>query len=177
MKVSMLKQNIALIGMMGCGKTGTAKELQTLMPKYKLIETDAEIENRAQLSIKEIFTQKGEAFFRSMETNLLKDLKGEKNLIISTGGGMYLKEENRNLLKENTFTVYLSAGEDTLFERLKNDTSRPLLNVKNLKQRISELLKERVNIYKLADLELKTDNKTPLQTAQEILEHYIKNGN
>lgn len=171
-----LKNNISLIGMMGSGKSTTAKALAELMPNLILLETDFEIEKLEKLTISQIFSQKGEEYFRQCETTLLKNLKTKTNLIISTGGGMFLKEINRNLLCQNSLTFYLSASPTTIFERIKNDTNRPLLNCENPQKKIAELINEREKYYKLAKIEIITDNKTPFQAAEEILEIYKKYG-
>lgn len=171
------KTIIALTGMMGCGKTTTAAELARLLPEFQRIEMDEIIEQRENKSINEIFAQNGETYFRNAEAKLLDELCTRDNLIISMGGGAFLSEKNRTCIENNAISIYLSANADTIFERVKNDKSRPLLKSDNPKQRIKELLKKRIKNYQKADAEVKTDNKSTEQIAQEILEIYKKYGN
>ena len=119
--------NVVLIGFMGCGKSSVAVKLSYRM-KRQMTDTDKWIEKKEGRTIKEIFEQDGEEAFRSMETECLKQLKETaKNQIISVGGGTPVREENRALLKEIGKVVYLRARPETLCERLKNDTRRPVL--------------------------------------------------
>jgi len=167
---------IALTGMMGCGKTTVAKELAAILSDFKRVEMDEIIEQRENMSINDIFAQKGEGHFRKVEAQLLKELCALDKLIISMGGGAFLSEENRQCLSDKAISIYLSADEKTIFERVKNDKSRPLLNTGSLEKRIKELLELRAEIYQKADAEVKTDNKDIKQIAKEILEIYNENG-
>lgn len=171
------KKIIALTGMMGCGKTTTAAELARLLPDFQRVEMDEIIEQHEKMSINEIFAQKGEAYFRTVESQLLKDLCGKQKLIISMGGGAFLSEENRQQLAKKTISIYLSACAETVYERVKEDKSRPLLNSKNPEKKIKEILKQRTPIYEKADVEVKTDNKSVSEIASEIMEIYKKYGN
>ena len=164
-------KSIVLTGMMGSGKTTVAKQLAVLLPQFKLIETDFEIEKDEQLSISKIFDKYGESYFREKETSLLKNFCDKNDLIISLGGGTFLSETNRKLL-EKSFTVYLAGSAETLYNRIKNDKSRPLLNCKNPEQKVYELLQEREKYYQKARLEINTENKSVEKIALEILEKY-----
>ena len=106
----MKQNNIILVGMMGAGKTTIGKELLNVLKDYTLIDMDSEIENREKMKISEIFEKYGEKHFRELETNLLKELSKNQNQIISTGGGVFEKEENRNILKETGTVFYLKAS-------------------------------------------------------------------
>lgn len=170
------KTIIALTGMMGCGKTTTAAELARLLPEFQRIEMDEIIELRENMSINEIFAQKGETHFRNAEAKLLDELCTRDNLIISMGGGAFLSEKNRKSIEHKAISIYLSAKADTIFERVKNDKKRPLLKSDNPKQHIEKLLQQRTKTYQKADVEVKTDNKSTEQIAQEILEIYKKYG-
>ena len=110
---------------MGAGKTTVGIELAKKL-SYKLIDTDQSIENDQSRKIKNIFSEDGEPFFRNLETLKLKELINEENAIISTGGGIVLKDENRSILND-LFTIYLKADFENIFNRIKQDTSRPLL--------------------------------------------------
>lgn len=169
---AVLSKNIVLTGMMGSGKSSVAASLAKLLPDFELVELDAVIENREKISINDIFELRGETYFRTVETDIIKELSSRGKLIISLGGGAFLKEENRQLLKANSFSVYLSATVETLYNRLKNDESRPLLKSTDLYSRIECLLNLRREIYELADFEVKTDGKAIDIVASEILRNY-----
>ncbi len=171
------RKNIVLVGMMGCGKTSVSAELQKFFPDFALVEMDSELEERAGMKITEIFQIHGEEHFRIAEKQLVTEISTESSQIISTGGGVFLSEENRALLNENSLTVYLSADSETIYERVKTDNSRPLLKSDDPKARISELLAERTPYYKLAHTEISTVGKNVRAIAEEILEKYKNHGN
>lgn len=172
-----VKTIIALTGMMGCGKTTVAKELAALMPDFTRIEMDEIIVQREGMSINDIFTKKGEQYFRNQETVLLKELCANKNLIISMGGGVFLSEENRCCLKEKALCVYLKTDVKTLCNRLKHDKSRPLLKSDNPEKQIKEILDIRSATYEKADVQIETATKPAEQIAKEIMEVYKNYGN
>lgn len=139
--------NVILIGFMGSGKSTLGVRLSYKM-RTPFIDTDKYIENKQKTSISEIFADKGEAYFRDLETETLKALKAEKTAyIISVGGGLPVREENRKLLKELGTVIYLRASADELFERLKGDTDRPLLQCEDPKKKIQDLLTAREAFY------------------------------
>lgn len=163
---------IALTGMMGSGKSSVAAELVKFFPNWKLVELDFEIEKNQQLTINEIFAQKGEAYFRNVESALLADFLTVENTIISLGGGAFLSENNRKVLEKEAFTVYLSANAETIYNRIKNDSSRPLLKADDVLNRIAEILDIRKPVYELADSTVITDDKNINEIVQEVLEKY-----
>lgn len=171
------KTIIALTGMMGCGKTTTAIEIAKLLTDFKKVEMDEIISQQEEMSINQIFERKGEEYFRAIESRLLKELCNQQKLIISMGGGAFLSPQNRQYLAQNALSIYLSALPQTIYNRVKEDKSRPLLNTKNLENKIKEILKQRTSIYEKADVEIKTDNKSVSEIVQEIMEIYKKYGN
>ena len=130
------------------------------------------LEKLAQKHIPEIFAQDGEAHFRKLEHELIQKYSNYHNQVISTGGGIVENIENINLLKKNGVVFYLSAKIDTLYERVRKATNRPLLKHPNPKERIKELVQKREPFYKMADFEVDTDNKDLVQIVQEILDKY-----
>lgn len=161
--------NIILCGMMGCGKTTVGVRLAEKMNR-KYVDTDAVIVERFG-RIANIFEKYGEGYFRNLETEVVKELVQRSGLVIATGGGLVLKQENVELLKTNGRIVFLRAKVATLTERLQSDTERPLLqNAQSLRARIENLLKDRAQIYEdAADLSVDVDEKTPEQIAGEIM--------
>ena len=117
------------------------------------------------------FCQKGEAYFRDLETEAVRALPCGVNAVVSVGGGLVLKEENVRLLKEQGKIVYLQASKETLQRRLEGDTTRPLLVGEALSARLDELLAARSAIYQeVADVVAFVDDKTPAEIADEIVE-------
>lgn len=161
-------KNIVLIGLMGSGKSTTGLALAKLL-KRKVFSTDQMIEQEHGKSIAQIFEGEGEAHFRQLEQNMVKDLSQKKGIVIDCGGGVFIHEENRKYLKQNGLVIYLSAGVETLYDRVKTRTHRPLLKVQDSFKKLKDLLTEREKFYQEADLTFQTDGKTPLEVAEEIL--------
>lgn len=164
-----MKNNIILVGMMGAGKTFIGKALKDYYPQMKLVDLDEFIENKQQIKISEIFKTKGEAFFRDLETNYIKTLCESENQIISLGGGAFEREENRKILNENGYTVYLKAPADVLFERIKNETHRPLLQQGFGVEKVEEILSKREKNYEKALIVVDTSEKSSYNIISEIM--------
>ena len=165
-------RNIILEGFMGSGKT-TVSEILSEKLELDLMDTDAAIETTEGRSISSIFESEGEEAFRGMETELLQTVVKDhwRDMVISLGGGLPLREENRRLLKEAGKVVYLRAMAETVYERVKGDDTRPLLRCEDPMAKIRELLDLRRDKYEAAaDLVVDTDGKTPEEIAREILE-------
>lgn len=161
---------IALIGMMGCGKSTIAK-LLAIETKYNLFEADEIFEKENSIKIKDFFKQFGEKKFREIETKILKKISSCDNFILSCGGGVVLANENRDILfNSDIFTIYLKAEVNSIYERIKNDFNRPLLLVDNPKNEIEKILLEREKYYNLANLKINTDNKSVDDIKKEILD-------
>ncbi|MBH1940190.1 shikimate kinase [Mobilitalea sibirica] len=170
-----LKHNIILIGFMGSGKTSVGEHLAKMM-NYRFQDTDLLIEQRERDTINQIFRNKGEEYFRDVETNLLTELQnGLNNTVLSTGGGMPLREKNRKLLKELGYVVYLRASKETTVKRLRGDTSRPLLSGEELGEKVKRLLKVRIPYYeKAAHKIIMTDDRSLEEISVLIMEAYLK---
>lgn len=161
--------NVILIGFMGSGKTTVGFRLSYRLRK-PVIDTDKEIEREEQRSIAEIFAREGEAYFRDRETMCLqKLLRTVKEQIISVGGGLPLREENRKLLRELGQVFYLQASAETIYERVRNDTTRPLLQGDDPQGKIRIMLAERDGYYRdAADVVINVDGKSFEQILDEI---------
>ena len=153
-------ENIILIGFMGCGKTTLGIKLSYRM-RRPLLDTDKLIEKDEGRLISEIFDTDGEAYFRDLETECLKKLiRTTNNHIISVGGGLPVREENHALLKDLGTVVYLRASALTIYERLKHDKTRPLLQGDDPQLKIKTLMEKRAAIYeKAADIIIDVDDK------------------
>jgi len=164
-----LKQHIFLIGFMGCGKTTNAARLAAATGARR-IEMDQEIVKEQGMEISDIFAVHGEAYFRDLETELLKSLKGRKPMVVSCGGGAVLREENVRLMKEMGTIVLLTARPETIYERVKNSTARPILNGNMNVEYIKELMEKRRPCYEAAaDRVVSTDSRTAEEICEEIL--------
>lgn len=163
--------NIILIGFMGSGKSTLGCFMEN--KGYTLIDTDEAIEKNMETSISEIFATKGEEYFRNLETECIKELIENKTdkTVVSVGGGLPMREENRTLLKTLGKVVYLRATVDTLVNRLTGDTKRPLLAGGDLRQKITELFAKREAVYEsLSDVIIDTDNCTLEEIFSGIME-------
>ena len=160
--------NILLIGFMGAGKTTVGKKLSKRLG-YFFIDTDCEIEEEQGCTISEIFKYGGEICFRDLETNMLQQLQSKQNLVIATGGGMVMRQENRNLMQNLGTRVYLKVGLEELIRRLKKDKKRPLLQEARPIERITEMLEQRKSIYEEAECIVDTTDLSPQQMVSEII--------
>lgn len=153
-------RDIILIGFMGCGKTSVGVRLSYRL-RRPVTDTDKEIEREEKRSISDIFAADGEAYFRDKETAYLRRLLRQgSGRIISVGGGLPLREENRALLHELGQVFYLRAGAQTIYERLKYDTTRPLLQGEDPRGKIRKMLAEREACYlDAADVVIDVDGK------------------
>jgi shikimate kinase len=162
-------KNIVLTGFMGTGKTEVGRELARVLG-WKLIDVDDEIVNAQNMSINEIFSRLGEPAFRQMETEMIRKVSRRKNVIISTGGGAVMRQENMDILREKGVIICLDATPETIFRRTSSNSKRPLLQVEGPLRRIRELLELRRPFYQKADITIDTEGKTPLLIAEEVLE-------
>lgn len=158
--------NIVLCGMMGCGKTTVAAEFSSL--GYTVVDTDQIIVERHG-NIDGIFAKYGEAHFREIESAVTAEVAQEyKSAVISLGGGCVLRAENVKNLKATGKIFYLKARAETLIERLKGDTTRPLLKG-GLEEKVNSILSARAHIYEsVADFIIDTDELTPAEVAKII---------
>ena len=165
-----LKEHIFLIGFMGCGKSTNAACLAE-MTGARQVEMDQMIVENEGMAIADIFKEKGEPYFRKLETELIKSFAGVEPAVISCGGGAVLKEENVRLMKESGKIVLLTAEPGTIYERVKDSTERPVLNGNMNVSYIKDLMEKRRPKYEAAaDVKVATDGKTAKEICGEILE-------
>ena len=157
---------ICLIGMPGSGKTTLGKEIARVFD-YEFIDMDSLIKKETGLKISQIFSNKGEEYFRSIETSILeKIILNDKKLIISTGGGIVLR--NQKIL-EKTYNIYLECNINTLVKRLNSSKERPLIG-DNIVKNVNQLLIEREILYKTISNAIVDSNKTKINIINQIQE-------
>ncbi|MCR5624220.1 MAG: shikimate kinase [Lachnospiraceae bacterium] len=163
-----LTGHIFLIGFMGVGKSSVSHELSRKIEKSE-IDTDKYIEEVLKMSIPEIFEKKGEAYFRQCESKILLRISQLSPRVISCGGGFVMNEMNVKKMKRMGTIILLKASPETIYERVKDSTDRPLLNGNMNVEYIAELMKQRMPVYEnAADVIIETDGLTPNDVAQKI---------
>ncbi len=167
-----MNKNIALVGFMGSGKSTIAKLLAKQTGR-KLVSIDDLIVQRESMDITDIFSIKGEKFFRDVEENVVCEVSQGQDLIIDCGGGVVLREQNVNNLHFKSIIIYLKTSPDVIYSRIKNQSHRPLVNVKDPKAKIGELLSARESFYEKADVIIDTAQKTPEMVAEEIIKMFV----
>ena len=162
-----IDRNIFLIGFMGAGKSTIARSLQKSL-KFPLVEMDERIVREQGMSINEIFEKYGEDHFRQIESDLI--LGDEDASIVSCGGGVVVRPQNVENMKKSGKIVFLKATPETIYERVKNSTDRPILNGHMNVEYIAQLMEKRRALYEgAADITIETDGKTKEEICSEII--------
>ncbi len=141
-KINEINISIFFVGMMGCGKT-TLGNIVSKTLQCNFIEMDLELERKLGMTVKEIFQQHGEEFFRTHEKHLLKEICQEKNDVISCGGGVYCDNDNIKQINNSGISIFLNVSSKVLEQRLSGDQKRPLLH----KKPVNNLLLQRISYY------------------------------
>ena len=162
--------NIVLIGFMGSGKT-TVGQLLAQSLNYTFADTDQLIEEGESMTVSEIFAQNGEGYFRQLETLIMEEISGTMDhTVLSVGGGLPMTPNNHKYLKKCGKVVYLKVSEQTVIDRLKGDTNRPLLSGEDATEMVYKLLALRAPTYQaLADMIIETDHLTVEEIVQKIM--------
>ncbi|MEI7027859.1 shikimate kinase [Paenibacillus sp. y28] len=163
----MQKQNIVLVGFMGCGKTSVGKALAAKLA-WTHTDIDELVVQREGISISSLFAERGEAAFRAIESSIIEETMQGQQQVISTGGGAVLAEANRQAMLDKGLVVTLKADKATIIARVQNDASRPLLQG-NLEERVEQLLQQRSAAYDFADVIIDT---TPY-SVEEIVDRIV----
>ena len=152
---------------MGTGKTSVGRLLADQF-QFKFLDTDEMIEQRAGKTVGQIFEQDGEAAFRKFEQEILQEIGALKHVVISTGGGLGAVEANVASLKEHSLVVCLWAPPQTVWQRVQNQTHRPLLQTADPQEKICELLALREPVYRQADFLVNTEVRSVKEVAQHV---------
>lgn len=161
-------KNIYLIGFMATGKTAVGKVLATRLGR-EFIDLDEAIEKKEQMKITDIFAQRGEPYFRTVEKAVLREAAAHSGRIVACGGGVVIDPENVATLKGSGVIICLEAEPDTIVARSVGTAERPLLNVENPRERVMELLKKREPFYKQADHIIDTTKLSVDAVAERII--------
>ncbi|MCK5930550.1 MAG: shikimate kinase [Fulvimarina manganoxydans] len=162
-------RTIALVGLMGAGKTTVGRRLASLL-SLPFRDSDVEIEEVSRMTIPELFEAYGEPEFRALEARVVQRLAVEGPQVVGTGGGAYMNGETRERLKSTAVTVWLKADLDTLMERVSRRSNRPLLKTADPRETMRRLIKERYPIYGQADIVIESRNVKREQVAGEVAE-------
>lgn len=160
-------KNIYLVGFMGSGKSTVGRLLAEKL-NMRFVDIDKEVEKSKGMSIREIFQNFGEDYFRNLEKEKLREFLRQSGFIVSTGGGLGADIDIMNLMREDGKVIWIRADIQTILDRCKDDTERPLLKLP--KDKLLELFKKREKVYSLAHITVDSDKKTPIQIIQEIVE-------
>ncbi len=160
-------QNIALVGFMGTGKSSVGRLVSELL-QFGFAETDDLIEKRTGKSISHLFVEEGEKIFREHESRVVEELQNLKRVVISTGGGVGADEKNLSSLKKHALVVCLWASPQIIWNRVRTQTHRPLLQTANPQEKIRELLNAREPVYRQADVLLNTEVRSAKEVAQHV---------
>ncbi len=159
--------NLYLVGMMGAGKSTTGRVLAKEMG-YGFIDTDDLITQVAGQTISDIFAQSGEDHFRQLESQVLAEVAAHTKLVVATGGGIVLGAKNWSYLRHG-LVVWLDGTPDHLWQRLKNDPSRPLLQVPNPEKVLADLLTQRRPLYRQADVHILLKADQSVEAVQKLV--------
>jgi shikimate kinase len=162
-------RSLVLVGLMGSGKTTVGKRLATLLG-LPFADTDQEIEEAARMSVAELFAAYGEPEFRALEARVVARLAEGPQRVIATGGGAFMNEETRRILKARSVTVWLKADLDTLMERVLKRPTRPLLKTADPRATMKSLMDTRYPIYRTADFHIHSRNGKRDTSAREIIQ-------
>ena len=161
--------NLILVGMMGSGKTTMGRALSKCLGKI-FVDSDEEVQKRTGVTIPHIFDIEGEEGFRQRECAVIRDLSGRDNLVLATGGGVILAEQNRALLQQNGIVIYLKANVHDLWQRTRHDRSRPLLQTADPHAKLTELFHQRDPLYRqVADIIIQSGK----QSAHTLMLHLV----
>ena len=162
-------QNLFLVGPMGSGKSAVGKHLALLL-NMRFFDSDAEIERRTGVDIAFIFEKEGEAGFRQREREAIDALTSMDRIVLATGGGAVLLQENRRVLSERGRVVYLKTSVAQQAERVRHGRTRPLLSNVDTATKLGELMEQRSSLYsEIADVTVATDNRKVRSVAEDIL--------
>ena len=163
--------NLALVDFMGTGKSSVGRLVAEQL-HFNFVDTDEMIESQTGKSVAEIFAQHGEPAFRQLERDVVEKFAGSRGLVISTGGGLVMHPENMASLKRHALIICLWASPETIWERVRTQTHRPLIQTPDPLGKIRELLAQRSAAYHEADGLIHTGFRSPREVVQQVIHHF-----
>ena len=164
-------KNLALIGFMGTGKSSVGRIITEVL-QYTFLDTDDLIEARTGKTIAEIFAQQGEPQFRELERLVVEELASRTKTVIATGGGLPVHGDNLEKLKSHSLTICLWSSPEKIYEQVRYQSHRPLLNDPNPLAKIRQLLNARKPFYRLADVLVNTERRSVREVAQQVIHQF-----
>ncbi len=164
-----LKRSVVLVGMMGCGKTAIGSRVATSL-EVPFVDLDQEIEQNEGMTIPEIFAKHGEAYFRDKEQQNIRDILNSKICILATGGGAFINENTRQLIKKRGTSVYIRATIEVLLERVARKNNRPLLEKGDKGEILKALMQKRCPMYEEADITVDSSESIHEAVVEQIIE-------
>lgn len=165
--------HLALVGFMGSGKS-TVGRLVARQLGLGFVDTDEAIEAKASRRISEIFASEGETAFRALERQVLEELMAREGLVIATGGGLICQPGNLEILRQRALVICLWASADTIWERVRHQTHRPLLQVAEPQAEIARLLAIREPFYRQADVLVNSGLRSLREVSGQVAHHFIE---
>lgn len=162
-------KTIVLVGLMGCGKTSIGRRLAKRL-ELEFFDSDQEVEAAAGCPIKEIYDVFGEEAFKSGERRVIERLLGQRTHVLATGGGSFIIDETRELIKKQAISVWLKADLNTLISRVSRRSDRPFLHEKNQEEVLTQLVEERYPIYSYADVHVETFDEPTSSTVERVIQ-------
>ncbi len=164
-------RNLALVGFMGVGKSVIGRRVAQCLD-FEYLDTDAWIENQQNRSISDIFAEEGEPYFRNLEHAATLQLETRSNLVISTGGGLILNPDNLASLRKHALVICLWASPEKIWQRVRRQSHRPLLETENPKEKIHQMLQARSPYYRKADVLVNTDFRTIKEVTRQVMGNF-----
>ena len=166
-----MKKSLVLTGMMGVGKSTIGRLLAKRL-KIKFVDVDRIIEKNERKTIKQIFEENGEKYFRKLEKKITLKLLKNKKIVVALGGGAFINDEVRNKVLKTSVSIWLKVSLDKLHKRYRRNDKRPLLNKKKLDEEVRNIYLSRKKIYSLADFKINCDNIDKAKIVEKILYFY-----
>jgi shikimate kinase len=165
-------KSLVLVGMMGAGKSTIGSRLAKRLA-LPFVDTDILVQDKVGCSIKEILKYVGEDFFRQKETEIIREVLSREPCVISTGGGAFITDENRALIKEKSISIWLKANYDVILDRVSRRNTRPMLDDGNKEEILMQLMEERYPIYAEADIMVDSDNGSHMIIVESIINSLV----
>jgi len=166
-----LNKSLVLTGMMGVGKSTIGRLLAKRL-KIKFVDVDRIIEKNERKTIKQIFDENGETYFRKLEKKITLKLLKNKKVVVALGGGAFINDEIRNKVLKTSVSIWLKVSLDKLHKRYRRNDKRPLLNKKKLDKEVRNIYLSRKKIYSLANFKINCDNIDKAKIVEKILDFY-----